>query len=596
MKKKRFSVSFIMEKFKFTTKIPPLILIGTIIVLFPIFSYMTIDRINKQKAQSIRLLVEKSTALVRAFEAGAYTGMMNMGWSRNAMENLLRETASLPDISYLFIVNKDGTILAHNQKEKEGQTYGRDLDLTKIINSKRTGWRTKKDERENKVFEVYKKFSPVKGEKPNNSTGMMSMHQRMHGRQFNDADGYENTIIFVGLDMQLIDQADKGDTQHSILMAVILALIGFTGLILVFIVQRYAATRSSLSRIQIFSDNLVENMPVGLIATDTNKQIISVNPAAESILNIQSTRGRQNLSAALPGELESLLQSIDKEKNLVEKEIHIDGLKDQPIILEVIASPLYDKEGISLGSLLILRDKTELNRLKIEMEQNKRLAAIGRLAAGVAHEIRNPLSSLKGYATFFKEIFDKDTQNFDIADVMIKEVDRLNHVVSELVELAKPVTMSGKPINIQSLIQESIKLMGYEAEVKNIEIKTDLDPDVPQIYADTDRLKQVLLNLYLNAIQSMEGSGTLGIRLFQNQSDQNVMIAVSDTGTGIKKEDLPDIFEPYFTTKLSGTGLGLAIVHNIVKAHKGEINVKSDPEKGTSFTIILPDRGMDENE
>ena len=585
-----------MKKFKFTTKIPPLILIGTIIVLFPIFSYMTIDRINKQKSQSIRLLVEKSTALIRAFEAGTYTGMMNMGWTRNAMENLLRETAALPDISYLFIVNKNGTVLAHNQKEKEGQIYGRDLDLTKIINSKRTGWRIKKDGKENKVFEVYKKFSPVKGEKSNDSTGMMSMHQKMHGGQFNDADGYDNTVIFVGLDMQLIEQADKGDTQHSIMMAVILALIGFTGLILVFIVQRYAAARSSLSRIQIFSDNLVENMPVGLIATDTNKQIISVNPAAKSILNIQSTRGRQNLDAALPVELESLLQSIDKEKNLVEKEIHIDGLKEQSIILEVIASPLYDKEGISLGSLLILRDKTELNRLKIEMEQNKRLAAIGRLAAGVAHEIRNPLSSLKGYATFFKEIFDKSSENYTIADVMIKEVDRLNRVVSELVELAKPVTMSGKPVNIQSLIQESIKLMGYEAEMKNIEIKTDLDPDVPQIYADTDRLKQVLLNLYLNAIQSMKGSGTLGIRLFQNQSDQTVRITVSDTGTGIKKEDLPDIFEPYFTTKLSGTGLGLAIVHNIVKAHKGEINAKSEPGKGTCFTIILPDKEMDENE
>ena len=589
-------VSFIMKKFKFTTKIPPLILIGTIIVLFPIFSYMTIDRINKQKSQSIRLLVEKSTALIRAFEAGTYTGMMNMGWTRNAMENLLRETAALPDISYLFIVNKNGTVLAHNQKEKEGQIYGRDLDLTKIINSKRTGWRIKKDGKENKVFEVYKKFSPVKGEKSNDSTGMMSMHQKMHGGQFNDADGYDNTVIFVGLDMQLIEQADKGDTQHSIMMAVILALIGFTGLILVFIVQRYAAARSSLSRIQIFSDNLVENMPVGLIATDTNKQIISVNPAAKSILNIQSTRGRQNLDAALPVELESLLQSIDKEKNLVEKEIHIDGLKEQSIILEVIASPLYDKEGISLGSLLILRDKTELNRLKIEMEQNKRLAAIGRLAAGVAHEIRNPLSSLKGYATFFKEIFDKSSENYTIADVMIKEVDRLNRVVSELVELTKPVTMSGKPVNIQSLIQESIKLMGYEAEMKNIEIKTDLDPDVPQIYADTDRLKQVLLNLYLNAIQSMKGSGTLGIRLFQNQSDQTVRITVSDTGTGIKKEDLPDIFEPYFTTKLSGTGLGLAIVHNIVKAHKGEINAKSEPGKGTCFTIILPDKEMDENE
>ena len=124
----------------------------------------------------------------------------------------------------------------------------------------------------------------------------------------------------------------------------------------------------------------------------------------------------------------------------------------------------------------------------------------------------------------------------------------------------------------------------------------DIDEDIGSIYADKDRLKQMLLNLYLNAIQSMEDSGRLHIRLSRDKSDGKVMITISDTGSGIKKEDLPDIFEPYFTTKLSGTGLGLAIVHNIVKAHKGELKVKSEPGHGTCFTIILPDKEMDENE
>ncbi|MBU2455045.1 MAG: PAS domain-containing sensor histidine kinase, partial [Proteobacteria bacterium] len=195
-----------------------------------------------------------------------------------------------------------------------------------------------------------------------------------------------------------------------------------------------------------------------------------------------------------------------------------------------------------------------------------------------------------GYATFFKEIFEKGSENFAIADVMIKEVDRLNRVVSELVELAKPVAVSGNPVDIQTLIRESIKLIEFEPEIKNIEIKTDIDPDVPQIYADADRLKQVLLNLYLNAIQSMDGSGTLGISLFGEPSSQSVIITVSDTGAGIKKEDLNNIFEPYFTTKLSGTGLGLAIVHNIIQAHKGKVHVKSELKKGTWFTITLPIR------
>ena len=196
---------------------------------------------------------------------------------------------------------------------------------------------------------------------------------------------------------------------------------------------------------------------------------------------------------------------------------------------------------------------------------------------------------------FIKENFDKGTENFDIADVMIKEVDRLNHVVSELVELARPVQVSQKPVLIKTLVEDSIKIVEHDAKLHNIAIKMDLD-DIGSIYADKDRLNQALLNLYLNAIQSMENSGSLHIKLFRDKSDHKVIITISDTGSGIKKEDLPNIFEPYFTTKLSGTGLGLAIVHNIVKAHKGKLKVKSRPGQGTVFTIILPDKEMNEDE
>ncbi len=580
-----------MRIIKNITGIPPLIIIGTIIVLFPIFVYMTVDRINKQKSQSIRLMVEKSTALIRAFEAGTYSGMMNMGWNSSVMENLLRETAALPDITYLFIVDKQGIVLVHNRSENKGMVYGKELDLDHIIKTNQTGWQILEDKQGNKVFEVHKKFTPVQVGNIKKPKGMMSMHRQMNSGTYPHAQTYEETVIFVGLDMALIDQANKGDTQHSIMMAVILALIGFTGFVLVFVVQRYAQARSSLSMIQIFSDNLVENMPVGLIATNTKNQIISVNPAAKSILNIEPGLKTEDLEPRFPKQIENLLSDISEKKELVEKEIHINMAKVS-VILEVIASPLLDKEGDSLGALLILRDKTELNTLKTRMEENKRLAAIGRLAAGVAHEIRNPLSSLKGYATFFKEVFDTNSENYGIADVMTKEVDRLDRVVSELVELAKPVAVSGNPLDLDILIMETTQQVTYSPGAENIDIKTDFDADLPQIHADADRLKQVFLNLCLNGVQAMEekGSGILRIEVHQDADAQNVVIVISDTGCGIKKEELTHIFEPYFTTKLSGIGLGLAIVKNIVKAHKGTITVASKPDSGTQFTIILPIR------
>ena len=579
-----------MKKIKITTNIPPLILIGTIIVLFPIFAFMTIDRINKQKEHSINLLLEKSTALIRAFEAGTYTGMMNMKWSGTAMENLLTETAALPDISYLFIINKDGKILVHNQKEKEGNLYGRDLDLQAVIKENKTGWRIIEDQSGNQVFEVHKKFSPLNTNRPQSSNLMMGMHHRMHGNWVNESDLYKDTIIFVGLDMELITREDRNDTQHAIMMGIILALIGFTGFVLVVIVQRYSQAKSSLSRIQVFSDNLVENMPIGLIATDMNSQVISINPAASAILDISQDLNLQGIDNVLSGEIRHLLETIPGEKGLIEKEIIIKRGDKSESTLEAIVSPLFDKEGTSLGILLILRDKTELHRLRTEIEQNKRLAAIGRLAAGVAHEIRNPLSSLKGYATFFKEIFDPDSENFTIADTMTKEVDRLNRVVGELVELAKPVAVSGSPVDVGALVSECLQLIAYEPDAEHIEINTDIEPGLPPINADADRLKQVLLNLCLNAIQAMKNSGVLNIKIYNEMSGETIIIEVSDTGCGIKQEELHDIFEPYFTTKLAGTGLGLSIVHNIVKAHKGRIEVSSKQGKGTVFKVFLPKR------
>ncbi len=586
-----------MKNIKVITKVPSLILIGTIIVLFPIFTYMTMDRVNRQKSQSIQLLFEKSTALIKAFEAGTRTGMMSMGWSRDALENLLRETASLPDISYLFIVKTDGTILVHSNRQQMGKKYGQELNLSKLSDSVQAIWRIQKDERENNVFEVYKKFSPIMQQEQKDPSGMMTMHQHMHEQLFDDGIDFDNMVIFVGLDMKVVEQADKNDFQHNIMMATILLLIGFTGFVLVFIVQRYYTTRSSLFRMKIFSDNLVGNMPIGLVAVDKNDQILSVNPVAKKLLNLPFVENPQGTAGhLLPKQLMDLLQSVHLKNRLIEKELLIGGEKEPPIILDVFGSPLKDKDGSPMGSLLIIMDLTELSQLKNEREQNKRLAAIGRIAAGVAHEIRNPLSSIKGYATFLKEVFEKGSQNFDVVDVIIKEVDRLNRVVSELVEFARPLKLSGNPVQIKALVEDSMKIIEYDAKRNHITIDKNLDDDIGSIIADEDQLRQMLLNLYLNAIESMEGSGRLHVKLFRDKSAAKIMIVISDTGSGIKKEELSDIFEPYFTTKLSGTGLGLAVVHNIIKAHKGEVKVKSESGKGTVFTIILPDKGIDKNE
>jgi two-component system sensor histidine kinase HydH len=170
---------------------------------------------------------------------------------------------------------------------------------------------------------------------------------------------------------------------------------------------------------------------------------------------------------------------------------------------------------------------------------------------------------------------------------MVQEVERLNRVIGQLLEFARPLSVRKKPTSIQTVIQHSLKMIERDAQAKNINLKTNLSPEVEEMPIDPDRINQVFLNLYLNGIEAMEDGGTLSVELSPEEGGQ-IKIAVSDTGIGIKKEDLVHVFDPYFTTKQSGTGLGLAIVHKIIESHHGEVRVESGAGKGTTVTIILP--------
>ena len=207
----------------------------------------------------------------------------------------------------------------------------------------------------------------------------------------------------------------------------------------------------------------------------------------------------------------------------------------------------------------------------------------------MAHEIRNPLSSVKGFATYFREKLKDSPQDRDTATTMIEEVERLDRVIGQLLEFARPSTLKIKPVHIPDLIQHSLKLIEGDARSKGIEVKTDIPGSIPVVPMDGDRMNQVLLNLYLNALQAMDGGGVLEVRVFRDDARKLTLITVSDNGRGIETADLERIYDPYFTTKPDGTGLGLAIVHKILDAHGGSIKVRSQTGVGTAVTITLPD-------
>lgn len=579
---------------RYWASIPPWIFIGAAVVLIPIIAFMTVQNINRQKDASFRLLLEKGAALIRSFEAGTRTGMMGMMRSGFKLQRLLTETSQQPDIAYLLVTDNTGRIMAHSDLSRIDDFYGTDLNLANVSLLETLRWRIVSRSNGTDVFEVYRKFSPTAGRLGNHHGYMMRPQQFMRR---GEAPPALSQVIFVGLDMGSIEAARMADTRHSIIMGLILLFIGFAGVILLSLAQSYRATKASLSRIKAFSDNLVENMPIGLIAINDQRKIASFNHVAEFTLGLSAEKLiGQDAVKVLPVELLQQIDTLDAGSSLIEKEIKCSTQKGKRIPLEVGAQSLRDADGNLFGYVLLFKDLSEIRALRREIARNQRLASVGRLAAGVAHEIRNPLSSIKGLATYFKERYQDKLDDQQIANIMIQEVDRLNRVVGQLLDFARPIKISKKPISMQALIEDSLKLVERQASEKNIKIETRFPSQMDTVSVDPDRINQVLLNLYLNAIDSMDAGGRLAIRIPNSEQKHNTEIKIMDDGTGISQEDLAHIFDPYFTTKATGTGLGLAIVHNIVDAHGGKVMVESHPGRGTTFTIRLPLTHKDESD
>jgi len=572
---------------RFWAGISPWFIIGAVVILVPIFIMMALENINKQNDYTTQLLIEKGEALIRSFEAGARTGI-GMHWSSFQLQKLLIETAEQQGVDHIILAGTDGMIIADSDPSMIGEIYGTNLELTRISELKKVEWRQVPNLAGADTFEVYRRFAPTE-------TFAQEFFRMLRSENRSAESGTKGTstqspglVIFVGMDMGPIDALRKQDREHTIWMSVIFVLIGISGIISLILAQNYRSAKISLARIKAFSDNLVENMPIGLIAINERDEIISLNQTAESVFgySFRDIFGKKARDI-LPEPCKTLLEALKVEKKVIEKEIEC-SVKDGRIVpLEVIATVLEEGTGDFLGYVILFRDITEILHLKKEMERSQRLASLGSLAAGVAHEIRNPLSSIKGFATFFKERYQDNPEDRKTAEIMVQEVERLNRVISQLLEFARPMDMNRRWDSIQEIIRHTLKMIEGEAGEKKISIYADIPSEPGNIFIDADKITQVMLNLCLNAISAMDRGGTLSVVLSMHHN-RMVQIDVSDTGAGIDEENLSRIFDPYFTTKPSGTGLGLAIVYRIIEAHNGEIRVESERGKGTKVTVILP--------
>lgn len=247
--------------------------------------------------------------------------------------------------------------------------------------------------------------------------------------------------------------------------------------------------------------------------------------------------------------------------------------------------PFLNEKGKPYQYVAIRNDITERKKTEEVLHRQDKLAAVGQLAAGVAHEIRNPLTSMKGYAEFLT-LDEQDPERLEFMNIILDEIERVNTIVEDFMVLAKPKMVELEEKNVVPVIKNVVSLLEFEARKKHVKLSFDCPHEIIQIECDENRLKQVFLNFIKNGIEAMPNGGELHVKTMIH--DNNVQISIQDTGVGIPKEKLKQLGEPFYTTKKNGNGLGLMVSFKIIENHNGKVFVESEPNKGTTFNILLP--------
>lgn len=340
-----------------------------------------------------------------------------------------------------------------------------------------------------------------------------------------------------------------------------------------------------------------------LIFNSINIGIITVNDNIVSMVNkyARNCFGLSNRSVINKPFIEFAERFLNISENAVFQDINNIEIKDYECNLSICGKTVsflcdsyflrYDKEGAS-GAILFLKDITSIKEMEKRLINSEKLKVIGELAAGTAHEIRNPLTTVRG----FLQILHHKASNLGINDLdlhiklMLSEIDRANEIISKFLNLAKPKTKNFGILNINELLNEISFIMENEAKYYQVNLSIKLDEAIPNINGDKNELSQVFFNIIHNALQSLQDlpeQGNLKIRTSLNSENQ-VFIEFTDNGKGIPEGILTQIFDPFFTTKADGSGLGLAVSNRIISDHNGEIKVTSEEGKGTTFLITLP--------
>lgn len=485
-------------------------------------------------------------------------------------ENALKEILVLlkkEGVSYIDICNDKGVILISTEEERW-------QNIIKIPKAGKINFINTKDKKDNRILQVIKPFN-------------FDVWKILPIR---------NSYLVVGVNLEGY-YARLNQTRRRIILnySIIMALV-LLGIYVIFKLQETYIVKKTLNEMKVYTSKLLETMDNAVISVDNKGNIKTFNRKSEEIFGkkkeeVLNKDCQEVLNLNINGKC--LLKECLLEKKNITQEIILEeeGLKKK--ILDLNTSFLTDESGEITGVVVVIRDVTEIKDLNEEVARHKRLVALGKLSAGIAHEIRNPLSSIRGLAQFVFNSFSKTDERKEDLNTIIQEVDRLNKLVIQVLDFAKFKKPNLTFFSLNDLIRKIAELFKLEIKDKQIKFNLELSPDISQIQADEDQIRQILMNVIINAIQAIPKKGEIKIKTEKAllKGASAIKFIIEDSGIGIPEKDFNQIFDPFFSTKEKGSGLGLSIVYKLVEAHQGEIKVESKEGEGTKFVIFLPQKG-----
>lgn len=402
---------------------------------------------------------------------------------------------------------------------------------------------------------------------------------------------YPEGIFRIGLSLDSYNQTVKAYTRQTILVSIAIFVVGLLVIGFVLVNQNVRSLKTALQTTESLNLSILESMESAVLAVDAQGRITTFNQVAEKLFS----KSRENLigesyAKIFPQDEWLLTQFLQRKTKVRDFETKFRTLSGEERTLLVSNSGIFGQQGKLQGAISVMHDITELKRLEEEARHSERLSALGNLAAGVAHEVRNPLNAIsiatQRLKTEFKPINAEDDYQVFLSSIL-SEIKRLDQIVNQFLSLARSQRLNLEPTDSNAYLSEILDLVKVEAEAKGIKLERKLS-NFANLKIDRAEMKKALLNLILNGMEAMESGGILTVQTELISGQNAFKISISDTGKGIAPENLSMIFQPYFTTKEKGSGLGLAIAHRIVTDHKGKLEVQSEVGKGTNFIITLP--------